>query len=105
MKKPALILSFVLLLSALAFAHGNLAHILGTVVAVTDHSVSVKTADGTIKEVAFDAETHFLKSGSPATAKDVVVGSRVVIHVHQNGDKFHAAEIKIGTTAAANKQP
>jgi len=101
MKKTALILSTTILLSALASAHGNLAHILGTVVAVTDHSVSVKTPDGTVKEVAFDTETHFLKSGSPATARDVVVGSRVVIHAHQNGEKFHAAEIKIGTTTVA----
>jgi hypothetical protein len=101
MKKPVLILFLTLVLSALAFAHGNLAHILGTVVAVTDHSVSVKTVDGTVKEVAFDAETHFLKSGSPAAAKDLVIGTRVVIHAHQNGDKFHAAEIKIGSGTLA----
>ena len=105
MKKTALILSVALLLSALAYAHGNLAHILGTVVAVTDHSVSVKTADGTVKEVAFDTETHFVKGGSPAAAKDVVVGSRVVIHAHQNGDKFHAAEIKIGTPTTVAQHP
>lgn len=96
MKKFVSILLVTLLSSALAFAHGNLAHVLGTVVAITDHSVSVKTADGSIKVVAFDGETHFLKGGSPATPKDLMVGSRVVIHAHQNGDKLHAAEIKIG---------
>lgn len=101
MKRPALILFLTLVLSALAFAHGNLAHILGTVVAITDHSVSVKTADGTVKEVAFDGETHFLKSGSPAAAKDLAIGTRVVIHAHQNGDKFHAAEIKFGSGTLA----
>ena len=101
MKKISLIMLVTVCLSALAFAHGNLAHILGTVVEVTDHSVSVKTADGSIKVVDFDAETHFLKGTAAATAKDVVVGSRVVIHAHQNGDKYHAAEIKIGTASAA----
>ena len=61
MKKLTLILIFTLFASTLAFAHGNLAHVLGTVVAVTDHSLSVKTSDGSIKVVAFDAETHFIK--------------------------------------------
>jgi hypothetical protein len=97
MKKLASILFATVLLGALAFAHGNLAHVLGTVVAVTDHSVSVKIADGTVKEVAYDGETHFFKGSAAATAKDILVGSRVAIHAHQNGDKFHAAEIKIGT--------
>ena len=101
MKKATLILILTLVLSALAFAHGNLTHVLGTVVAVTDHSLSVRTSDGSIKIVAVDAETHFLKAGAPASARDVLIGSRVVIHAHQNGDKFHAAEVKIGTTAAA----
>lgn len=98
MKKLTSILILTLLLSTLAVAHGNLAHVLGTVVAVTGNSISVKTGDGSVKVVDFDAETHFLKGGSPATAKDVQVGSRVVIHAHQNGEKFHAAEVKIGTT-------
>ncbi len=101
MKKLTSILIVTMLLGALAIAHGNLAHVLGTVVEIADRSISVKTADGSIKIVDFDAETHFLKGGSPATAKEVQVGSRVVIHAHQNGDKFHAVEVKIGTSAAA----
>ena len=105
MKKPASIVIATVLFSTLAFAHGNLAHILGTVVEVGDHSVSVKTSDGAIKVVAFDAETHFLKGGSPAAAKDVVVGIRVVIHAHQSGDKFHAAEVKIGVATPAQPHP
>jgi len=98
MKKLALILVSTVVLGALAFAHDNLAHVLGTVVEVTDHSISVKAADGSIKVVAFDGETHFLKGAAPATIKDVQVGSRVVIHAHQNGEKLHAAEVKIGTS-------
>lgn len=101
MKKLGLILLVTVCLTVLAFAHGDLTHILGTVVEVTDHSASVKTADGPIKVVDFDAETHFLKGTASATAKDLVVGSRVVIHAHQNGDKYHAAEIKIGVAGAA----
>ena len=102
MKKLALSLVATLLLSSLVVAHGNLEHVMGTVVEITDHSISVKTADGSVKIVAFDADTHFLKGGSPATVKDIQIGSRVVIHAHKNGDKLHAAEIKIGTNTAAN---
>lgn len=101
MKKPTLILLLTFLLSLAAFAHGDMEHVMGTVVAVTDQSLSVKLTDGSVKVVAFDAETHFLKGSAAATAKDVVVGSRVVIHAHKAGDKLHAAEVKIGVTTSS----
>jgi len=101
MKNLASILLLTLCFCMLLYAHGNLTHVMGTVVEMTDHSFSVKTTDGSIKVVAYDAETHFLKGTSPASAKDIVIGSRVVIHAHQNGDKLHAAEIKIGTAPVA----
>jgi hypothetical protein len=88
---------------SLALAHGGLEHGMGTVVHITDHSVSVKTGDGSVKVVAFDAETHFLKGGSPAGANDIQIGSRVVLHAHNRGDNLHAAEIEIGTAAAVTK--
>jgi len=105
MKKLALILVMTFLPNAVAFAHGNLLHVLGTVVQITDHSLTVKTSDGSVKVVAFDAETHFLRGGSPATAKDVLIGSRVVIHAHAHGEKLHAAEVKIGATVAKHASP
>ena len=81
-KKRALmvtrILICTLLLGSLAFAHGGMEHILGTVTAITDHSLSVKTRDGAAKTVEFDGETKFVKGDAPATVKDVQVGSRVV---------------------------
>jgi len=100
MRKLACIAVIIASLAVAVFAHGNLEHILGTVVAVTDHTVSVKTADGSVKIVAFDSETQFLKGVSPAAAKDLAVGIRVVIHAHKNGEKFHAAEIKMAAAAA-----
>jgi hypothetical protein len=99
MKNFASILLATLLMGAAALAHGNMQHILGTVVQITGDSISVKTSDGSIKIAHFDAETHFLKGASPATSKDVMIGSRVVIHAHAVGDKFHAAEVKIGATS------
>jgi hypothetical protein len=93
---------FALLFSALAFAHGGMDHVMGTVTAVTDHSVSVKVSDGTVTTVEFDGETKFVKGDAPATVKDVQVGSRVVIHAHKHDNSLHAAEVKIGTGAMSS---
>jgi len=99
MKKAIWIVVGILLLSSASWAHGNLEHVLGTVTAVTDHSLTVKTLDGSVKVVEFDAQTHFLRGEAAATAKDVRVGDRVVIHAHKHGEEFQAAEVKIGTNA------
>jgi hypothetical protein len=104
MKKHSLILTAALInaliISTLAFAHGGMEHVLGTVTAVTDHSLTVKTRDGVIKTVEFDGETKFVKGDASATIKDVQVGSRVAIHAHSHDNALHAAEVKIGTETA-----
>lgn len=101
MKKALLILICCTLLGALAFAHGDMEHVVGTVVALTDHSVSVKAADGSVKVVAFDNATRFLKGDAGATVKDVRVGGRVVIHARKHGNDLLAAEIRIGADKPA----
>ena len=93
-----------LLLGTLAFAHGGLEHILGTVTAITDHSLSVKTRDGAVRTVDFDGETKFVKGDAAATIKDVQVGSRVAIHAHKNDNALHAAEVRIGAAAPTQGQ-
>ncbi len=104
MKKNSLVLTELLictlLLGTLTFAHGSMEHVMGTVTAITDHSLSVKTRDGATKTVGFDSETKFVKGDAAATVKDVQVGSRVVIHAHNHDNSLHAAEVKIGTDAA-----
>jgi len=107
MKRTSLIIQLLictLLLGTLTFAHGDMEHILGTVTAIADHSLSVKTRDGATKTVEFNGETKFVKGDSPATIKDVRVGSRVVIHAHNKGNSLHAAEVKIGKDAATGQR-
>jgi hypothetical protein len=98
-----LILIGTLLLVTLAFAHGGMEHVLGTVTAVTDHSLSVKTREGELKTIEFDAETRFMKGDAAATIKDIQVGSRVAIHAHKNDSALHAAEVRIGADTAPAK--
>jgi hypothetical protein len=103
-KTSAVLIQLVIcaiVLGTMAFAHGGMDHVLGTVAAMTGHSLSVKTRDGVIKTVEFDSETRFVKGDAPATVKDVQVGSRVVIHAHNHDNVLHAAEVKIGTDVSA----
>jgi hypothetical protein len=53
--------------------------------------------------VEFDGATKFMKGGTPVTIKDVEVGSRVVIHAHKHDNSLHAAEVKIGKSAASGQ--
>ncbi|MGH9503048.1 MAG: DUF5666 domain-containing protein [Terriglobales bacterium] len=97
------VLICALLLATMALAHGGMEHVLGTVTAVTNHSLSVKTRDGALQTVEFDGETKFVKGEAAATVKDVRVGSRVVIHAHKNANSLHAAEVNIGADAAPSQ--
>ncbi len=102
LRPSTIILTFALstlILSALAFAHGGMDHVMGTVTEVSDHSVSVKTSEGAVTTVEFDGETKFIKGDSAASIKDVQVGSRVVIHAHRHDNSLHAAEVKIGVSS------
>ena len=101
MKKTILLALATLVLASLAFAHGNMVHILGTVTAVSDHSITVKTTNGDTKTIEVMAETKILKSEAAATLNDIKVGDRVAIHAGKEGDKLHAEEIKIGAATAA----
>jgi hypothetical protein len=106
MKKHSSILTAAftctLIVSTLAVAHGGMEHVLGTVTAVTENSISVKTRDGAIKTIEFDGETKFVKGDASATIKEVQVGSRVAIHAHSHDNALHAAEVKIGTDAGSS---
>jgi len=104
MRKASFVLMTVVLLIALAHAHGSAVHVLGTVTAVSDVSISVKTTTGETNVVTIDGETKFLKGDSAAALKDIHVGDRVVIHADSQDGKLHAAEVKLGATHAAHGQ-
>ena len=96
MKKFTLPLACILALNAFVFAHGNMEHILGVVIAKSGHTLSVKTTDDTTKVVEFDGNTQFLNGDEKAGPADVNVGSRVVIHAAKHNDRLHAEVVKIG---------
>ena len=93
------------LLSGLALGHEGERHIMGKVTAISANSIIVKTAAKEPKTVtvAITAQTKFVNSGAAASAKDLKVGDRVVIHAKENGEKLEAAVVSFGKSPQATK--
>jgi hypothetical protein len=94
LKKTILMLAIVAL-AATAFAHGDMEHLLGTVTAVSDHSLTVKTPKGEVKEVEVDKTTKVVRSEQEIALNDIHVGDRVVIHARKHDEKLLAAEVRL----------
>jgi hypothetical protein len=93
------------LLPAIVSAHGGEEHVVGTVIKVSDTSVTVKTTAGKMVEVGFDAKTTYARAKLPIQKTDVKVGDRIVIHAVEVNEKLVAHTVELGgaTTAAKTK--
>lgn len=100
MKRLILLILTFGLFSGAAYAHNGMEHVMGTVTAMTDTSVSVKTMDGTLKTVVLSNDTKFLKGTTAITPKDIKVGDHIVIHASKKEGKLVAAEVKVGAMKA-----
>jgi preprotein translocase subunit YajC len=89
---------FALLLGSVGvFAHAGMEHVMGTVTAVADKSITVETVKHTKVTILIDPATKFTNSNAQASLQDLKVGDRVVIHAKQNRDKkLVAAQVKWG---------
>jgi len=88
----------LIFLSTIVLAHGDQQHVMGTVTKVDAASISVKTTTGEEKVVMVLSTTKFVKGTAPATAHDLRVGDRVVIHAKPEGNMLDATEVKISET-------
>ncbi len=93
------------LLSGLALAHEGERHIMGKVTAISSNSITVETAAKEPKTVtvAITAQTKFVNSGAAASANDLKVGARVVIHAKEDGKGFVATTVSFGKSPQAVK--
>jgi hypothetical protein len=86
--------------SAIAYAHNGVEHVMGTVTAVTDSSITVDTLKHTSVAVLLDASTKFTKNDAAITRQDVKVGDRVVIDAKEASDKkLVGVAVKLGSSA------
>lgn len=92
--RKSLILSLAILFAlapALVLAHGK-GHVKGTISSIGPDHLMVKGKDGKEVHVMLTSKTKFLKGKAAATAADAKVGSRVVVHL---GDDGNAAEVQL----------
>jgi Domain of unknown function (DUF5666) len=88
--------ALILILSTIVLAHGGLEHVMGIVTKIDPGSITVKATTGEVKTVMVLPTTKFVRGSAAATAQDVKVGDRVVIHAKPEGEMLNAVEVKIG---------
>src|SRR5260370_36863743 len=66
--------------STLVFAHGGMEHVMGTVAAVTDTSITVETVQRKQVTVLLDPSTKFTHNARHAALKYLHIRERSVIH-------------------------
>ena len=106
-RRTAIIGSLMLLAGAgAAFAHEGHTHTMrGTVTAVRDSQLHVKTVEGKDIVIALNEKTKVLRGKNKLTLTDLVEGQRVVVDVGNGKSPLVAREVRVGaaekTTAVA----
>jgi hypothetical protein len=103
MKRRSLIVGLLFLsTSILLRAHGGMIHVMGTVTAMTDHSVTVETTDKKSVEVLLTEETTYMNGSKPSGKNELKIGDRVVIHAVKVKEALQAHEVRFSQTAPAS---
>jgi hypothetical protein len=93
-----------LVLSAtFALAHKGIEHVMGTVSAITQNSITVTTVKHTNVTVLLDASSKFSHNNADASWKDIRVGDRIVVNAKPNADKkLVAISVRWGANSSAH---
>ena len=102
MKRILLFILTISLFAGAAYAHNGMVHVMGTVTAVTDTSISVKAMNGTVQTVALTGNTKYLRGDAAIAPRDIKVGDHIVIHATGKPDHLTAAEVKVGAMKNMN---
>ncbi|MBI5548452.1 MAG: hypothetical protein HY901_31605 [Deltaproteobacteria bacterium] len=92
----ALALLFSLAVVSSALAHGKQEHIMGTVQKVSDDSLVIETTKKELVTITLASDTKYLKSGEPATLKDIKRGERVAVDGDAHGVHIIAKVVRFG---------
>jgi hypothetical protein len=97
MKNATIAFLLALLCAAAPLAHeGHDEQVLGTVAAIEDGSISIRTKDGKTVPIGMDRETVVLRGEQKVTSADVAVGERAVVSVGIKAGKHVATRIRLG---------
>jgi len=83
----------ILLMSATVFAHGSSQHVLGTVTAIDEKHIEIKTPKGAPVSVKLTKQTRFKEKGNPKATEPPTVGDRVVIEATKENKILTATEV------------
>jgi translation initiation factor IF-1 len=104
-KRVSILSIFVVMFCyALAFAHGDATHILGTVTALGAQRVEVKTKAGKTVSVRLNSETKYRKGKARAAGADLRAGDRVVIEATGQENMLTADEIRFSSPGKKKRQ-
>ncbi len=84
-------------LAPVLLGHGNEVHVLGTVAKISETEITVETRAKEMQVVKIVPATRFIKSGAPASLKELREGDRVVVHAKRAGDSLEAQGIRFGS--------
>jgi hypothetical protein len=87
-----LVLAF-LVTSVTAFAHESGQHVLGTVTAIDEKHIEIKTPKGAAVSVKLTKQTRFKAKGNPKATEPPAVGDRVVIEATKENKILTATEV------------
>lgn len=88
------------LTATMALAHGPGQHVLGTVTAIDQKRLEIKTQKGAIVDVQLNKQTRFKEKGNPKGTNLPAVGDRVVVEADKDNNVLTATEVHF---SAANK--
>jgi hypothetical protein len=94
-----IIISAVLALALVAFAHGGFDHVTGTVAKFESSVLTVKTTKGNV-DVRLNDKTEITKGDQKAQAADLKPGTRVVVDIPEGSKDRIAHSVKLGVSAA-----
>lgn len=103
MKRRLLIATLLFATASLfAFAHEGMIHVIGTVTALTEKSITVTTTDKQNVGVVLTATTTYEKGTALAAWKDLKIGDRVVIHAVKVNGALQAHDVRFSEVTVAS---
>ena len=93
------------LLSSVTSAHGPGQHVLGTVTAIDQKHLEIKTSKGTTVEVQINKQTRFKEKGNPKGTNVPAVGDRVVVEATKDNNVLIATEVHFSAAKNVTQHP
>ena len=91
--------------STVTLAHGTGQHVLGTVTAIDQKHLEIKTAKGATVDVQINKQTRFKEKGNPKGTNVPAVGDRVVVEATKDNNVLTATEVHFSAAKKVIQHP